>query len=321
MTLIISAVWGPWSFHVSDRLVSIKDTQREHDPDSNKAIVVIGSRCQLVMGYSGLAYLNGRLTDQYIAECITGISDLSKDAAFQTWNPDPGLHYREVRNRIAEGLEAAYAKLPQIEKHVETSVLASGLQWTKQAKNVMFRVDIIGDSAQSSELLPKYFPFGSCNASAIGTCNRELLNSLAADLYHQAASVSSNEPNPFVFRDLMIRAVSDTAVRFPAVVGPHVVGVVLNPVEKKISLVFSPADEMGQPPTSQEIPANLATEPKIPTPWVLQPGFIIRPSVGNPGEWTNSATGLTFEYTAFGSDRPIPGGFYFGSQPRKGPPR
>lgn len=90
MTLIVAAVAGNWAFHASDRFVSVEPTPDnptgEFDPHSNKTVVVVGSDCWVVLGYTGTAYLDDKPTDQLIAEAISGYDALS-GAAFTFWRP------------------------------------------------------------------------------------------------------------------------------------------------------------------------------------------------------------------------------------------
>ena len=95
MTLIVAAVAGNWAFHASDRFVSVEPTPDnptgEFDPHSNKTVVVVGSDCWLVLGYTGIAYLDGKPTDQVIAEAISGYDDLPP-AAFTYLQRPSDLH-------------------------------------------------------------------------------------------------------------------------------------------------------------------------------------------------------------------------------------
>jgi hypothetical protein len=327
VTLIINAVWGPWAFHASDRYVSIQATQRnpqgEWDPHSNKTVIVIGSDCWLVMGYSGLAYLNGRPTDQYLAECVSGIVDLS-GGSMAPWNPPPGLHYREIRKRIATGLERAYANLPRKTRQTKTAVLAAAVQRKRNGiTRPMFRIDMVGDAASCVELVPRFLPLDGYNLSAVGFRDSGTLNKLYDDLhsYRVSRAASSTPPNPEPFRDLMMQSVRETAAQVPDKVGQHVVGVILDPMEKKIRTVFSPGDPTGQPPLGHDVGERFGDLARIPTPFVLTPGWIYSPSVASSGGWVNPMTGITFEFSGFGSDDSGPGGGYFGSQPRTGQPR
>ena len=274
---------------------------------------------------SGVAYLDEKPTDQYIAECITGISDLSGAGAFFTSNPGRGLHYRGIRNRIASGLERAYANLPRTTSQTKTAVLASAIQHKGRGiTRPMFRIDMIGDSASSIELVPRILPFGGYNLSAIGVCESGIFNRLFDELHEyrvRMAAASSEPVGAEGFRDLMMEAVRETGALAPDKVGRHVVGVILDPTEKKIRIVFSPYDVTGVPPLRQEIGNEFADLPKVPTPYVLKPGMCFGPAVGNPGGWNDPMTGITFEYSGFNTDDSGPGGGYFGTQPRKDQPR
>lgn len=77
--LIVSAVAGDWAFHASDRFVSVDPTldnpTEEYDPHANKTVVAVGADCWVVLGYTGLAFLDGKPTDQLIAEAISGYDD------------------------------------------------------------------------------------------------------------------------------------------------------------------------------------------------------------------------------------------------------
>lgn len=331
MTLIVSAVCGPWAFQASDRRLSIRSkadgSYVEWDASSNKTLLVMGTDCWLVIGYTGLGYLDGRPTDQYLAECITGMDDLSDAAAMFWWNAGPDVHYREIRSRIARGLETAYAKLPPgVRNSYKTAVLASGLQrstWqARDVKRVTFRVDMLGPTSVSIELVPRYLPWWAFNLSAVGMCEHEILNRLIADLsaFIRATPADAQAPDRIGIRDLMMQAVRDTAAAAPDTVGRHVVGTILNPYDKNMSTVFSPADSSGEPPIKHEVMEVFADLPKIPTPWLLRPGMSNGPSVGNAGGWVDQS-GFTFEYRGFDPEPPDkPGGGYFGSQLRKGPP-
>lgn len=332
MTLIVSAVCGPWAFQASDRRLSVQTSAKgpltEWDASSNKTIIVVGADCWLVIGYTGIGYLNGRPTDQYLAECITGIDDLSDAAAMFWWSAGPDVHYREIRNRVAVGLEKAYAKLlPGVRNNYKTAVLASGLQrstWqARNVKRVTFRVDMLGPSSSSVELVPRHLPWWSFNLSAVGMCHNGILNKLIDDLseFIRSTPPDAQAPDRIGIRDLMMQAVRDTAATAPDTVGKHVVGAILNPYDRNISTVFSAADPSGEPPIKQNISEAFAKLPRIPTPWLLRPGISNGPSVGNPGGLRDE-TGFTFEFGGFDPEPPdAPGGGYFGSQPRKGPPR
>lgn len=119
MTLIVALVAGNWAFHASDRFVSVKPTPAnptgEYDPHSNKTVVVVGTDSWVVLGYTGLAFLDGKPTDRLLAEAISGYDELAP-AMMTFWQRPPDLHYREIRRRVEEKLKAAYSRLPLPQK-------------------------------------------------------------------------------------------------------------------------------------------------------------------------------------------------------------
>jgi hypothetical protein len=66
MTLVLGLSAHTFALQVGDRKLT-KGT-RQHDPDSNKSILMLGTDGFICISYSGLAYLKGKNTDQVIAE-------------------------------------------------------------------------------------------------------------------------------------------------------------------------------------------------------------------------------------------------------------
>lgn len=324
MTLIINAIWGPWAFHASDRFVSVPVTAQnptgEFDPHSNKTVVVIGSDCWLVMGYTGIAYLNGRPTDQLIAEAISGYDDLSGSMS-SFWSPGPYLHYREIRNRIESKLHDAYSKLAPKDKAAHNvTVLSSGLQRKgRRIKRVMFRIDVTRNSTTSAELAQRFMPWGGFQASAVGTVHYPTMDKLTARL---KLYLDKGGNDPKIFREIMMDAVRQTGKIVPHVVGQDAVGVYLDNVAQKISAHFHPAIPARQMELLQKLRGlepQFAKMPTVSTPFVLMPGTIWGPSIGNPGGWqvmTDGGSNIEYEYTGFDM-KSEPGSAFFAAQPRR----
>lgn len=74
MTLILGAVAQGVVHQVADRRVVVEQgrTWQEHDTRSNKQIIVVGPDALVAIGYTGLAYLDGRPTDDVLAEAVAG---------------------------------------------------------------------------------------------------------------------------------------------------------------------------------------------------------------------------------------------------------
>ncbi|MGV0993529.1 MAG: hypothetical protein ACOYB7_14880 [Mycobacterium sp.] len=158
MTLIVAVSTGNFAVHASDRYVSVQRTPRspsgDWDVNANKTVVAIGSDCWVVLGYTGLAYLDGKPTDQVIAEAISGYDDLSGGAAFTPWFLEKYPHYREIRDRVESRIAEAYARLPEdVAAKYPTLVLASGVQRKDgMSRGVMFRITLQGKTSKAEEL-------------------------------------------------------------------------------------------------------------------------------------------------------------------------
>ncbi|WP_373167219.1 hypothetical protein [Mycobacterium marinum] len=325
MTLIINAIWQRWAFHASDRFVSVPVTARnptgEFDPHSNKTVIVVGSDCWLVMGYTGVAYLNGKPTDQVIAEAISGYQDLSGIMS-TFWTPGPYLHYREIRNRIQSRLDNDYASLPRAVKAAHgITVLSSGLQRKGQRiKRVMSRIDVKRDRTTSSELAPRFMPWGGFQGSAVGTVHNSTMDKMGERLKRY---LDRGGNDPHIFREVMMDAVRQTGAIVPHVVGQDAVGVYLDNSNRKISARFHPAIPARQMELLQRLQGldpQLANRPTVSTPFVLMPGVIWGPSIGNPGGWqvmTDGGSNIEYEYSGFNMDASGPGGAFFAAQPRR----
>ncbi len=323
VTLTISAICGPtWAFHASDRLVTVP--KGEWDPQSNKTIVVIGSDCWLVMGYTGIAYLNNRSTDRLIAEAIAGYEVKGPISPFV---PDMPLHYHEIQNRIKAALESAYNRLPaKTRNEHKTSVLASGFQRkSKGVKPVLFRMDVQGDSATTDERIDRNVATGALtHVSGAGQCEHGILNRMYESMNHYRDSPNSETHEPKVIRAMMMDAIVETALKIPDKVGKDVVGVFVDISDKKVSAKFVPYESAKQMDFAEQagVDEKWRDVPSVSTPYMLGPGMIYSPALANPGGWVDVRTGVTFEYSGWESDSGEgPGGGYFMGQPRKPAPK
>lgn len=324
MTLIVSAVAGNHAFHASDRVVSVEPTADnptgEFDPHSNKTVIVIGTDCWAVLGYTGIAYLDGKPTDHLIAEAISGYDELSP-AMHTFWQQPPNLHYREIRDRVENALRDAYTRLPASEKQRVTLVLTSGVQRKDgMVTKVMFRTKAQGDSVTSIEMRPDYTGFKGFYIDAVGMVKKEIIDRAKARLSAIAPPITADQV-PDVVRGILRDAVLETSQLTPKV-GDNVMTVVLDNPAQAIRTALHIADPQRQAElfenyqqTSAHFDQQFAGMATVSTPYVLMPGSIWGPSVGNPGGWDTG--GITFDFTGFNDQRGTGGGAFFGTQPRR----
>jgi hypothetical protein len=329
LTLIVGLVAGNWAFHASDRFISVKPTSAnptgEYDPHSNKTVVVVGTDCWVVLGYTGLAFLDGRPTDQLIAEAISGYDELPP-AMMTWWQQPPNLHYREIRRRVEEKLKDAYSRLPAAHKKMPTLVLASGVQRkNNMVTKVMFRTTVIGDTVKSIEMRPDTQQFNSFYIDAVGMVHNPTIDRAKARL--SALNCPAEEAADQT-RDILRDAVLETSALTDKV-GDNVMTVVLdNPTQtirtglyisdrKRQAELFEKARKE-QPDMLDQFAERLT----VSTPYVMTPGGIWGPSIGDPGGWSINNE-INFDYTGF-EDQPRktigPEGVFFGVQPRRDGP-
>jgi hypothetical protein len=321
MTLIVAMACRNYAFHASDRYVSVQPTPKnpsgDWDMHANKTVIAVGSDCWLVLGYTGLAYLDGKPTDQLIAEAISGHDNLSGGAAFIPWFVPQLPHYREIRDKIEGKLADAYSRLPKTtaDKY-PTLVLASGVQRKNNLiHGVMFRVTVQGSTSDSVELTPSTISPSRFHINAVGMVNNPVIDR-AKDRITQMTNGSLEQ-----VRDILMEAVIETS-QLTDYVGEDVMGVVLDKQNNKISTHFRRVDPQRQAELLDQagnINDRFKQMPTVSTPYVLTPGMIFGPSIGNPGGWSIN-NGISFEYSGFGFDPPEPGGAFVASQPRKPQP-
>lgn len=321
VTLIVAVATGNYAIHASDRYVSVQRTPaspgKDWDLHANKTVVAIGSDCWLVLGYSGLAYLDGKPTDQLIAEAITGYEDLSSGGMSFAWCLPKYPHYREIRDRIEKKLTEAYSRLPaDTADAYATHVLGSGIQRKNNlVSGVMFGMTVQGNASHAMELLPRRLR-NQFNIYAVGSVDKPAIDKAKNRIETEKPS------NPDDIREILMDAVSETSALTDAV-GDDVMGVVLDKPKNTIRTLFRRADpqrQAGLLQLTEHVDERFKQMSTVSTPYVLTPGISWGPSIGNPGGWTMVQTGIKFEYSGFGFDPPKQGGGFMTAQPRKPPP-
>ncbi|HJP61063.1 MAG TPA: hypothetical protein VJ865_13740 [Gemmatimonadaceae bacterium] len=312
MTLVIASVTRDHAFHISDRLTTVQSRAKSGSEDwdirANKTVVVIGLDCWLVIGFTGLAYLDGKPTDQYIAEAISGIDDLS-GAGFVGWSAAPDLHYQGMLERVSRAVLAAYTRLPVSHRKHGLTLSAAGVQLTKpRLRQLLVRLDFTSTGVRRSDATDPFQSQWTFNSIPIGSVNAPILDSMRQQLRDHGAE------SPSRFREILMNAVAETG-RVSDVVGEDVMSVLLIPRENKIQILFRPATP-GQaielPRVKQEeADVALREAAKVYTPFALLPGMIFCPAVATPGGW--NAGGI--QYEILGDE--TPGRAFYGSHERR----
>lgn len=318
MTLVFGAVCGYYVFHASDRLTTITSTVKNRDNTwdihANKTVIVCGQGSWLVIGYTGLAYLDGKPTDEFIASILAGGADLS--GGMGMWFPGRPLHYREMTRSIEQAMFDAYQRLPPKTRSHPTTISGVGVQDKKpRARHVSFRAVVGQNGIRHQELGFRHQSRYTFQTIPIGSVDDSVFQKMRGRLRNEGLE------SPEKFRDIMMDAVAETG-RQSSVVGEDVMGVILEPLSGKIRVHFRSAD-----PASQTELAMLATDneetadiPNVSTPYILAPGQFFSPAVATGG-WSLFPSGVQIELTGFNTRQPPgPQRAYWATHPRRTQP-
>ncbi|MBF6166229.1 hypothetical protein IU486_15855 [Streptomyces gardneri] len=316
MTLILSAVTRGFVFHASDRLFTIKrrGSVESWDPKANKTLVVVGDDCWLVLGYTGLAYLDGKPTDQFLAEAISGIPDLSA-GGMRLYTRPPGLHYAAIIQRIVEAVSTKYEELPPATRAYPLIVAGTGIQLTRpRNRELTFRLGFSDKGYDGGLGLTERYPsIWRYSCIPAGDVNYALHEKMRERLRS-----SETLDSPESFRKILVDGVQETAAQ-SEYVGDDVISVVLNPATQEINVHFDRADpsQVITPGKASSFEGDMKHRLEVYTPYVLLPRAIFSPSVASVGGWCGS-DGISYRFIGPAPD--VGGGFY-GSYARKPQPR
>jgi hypothetical protein len=321
VTLILGGVWNGYALHASDRQVSKRkrpsSPYEAHDRHSNKSIIVVAQDCWLVIGYSGLAFLDDKPTDQFIAEAVSQ-RELGGGGSVHFGDfRDRGLHYMEVRRRIVEAMTAAYSRLDRQARDISTTVLIAGVQLTKpRLRNILFKFSVQAGMFSPCPDKPKrHLPRNDWELTHVGTEDPAVLDVLARMVSRFEAQGALTVD---YFRDILMDTIQEAA-KVSDVVGDDVMGVILSPTRRFGQSYFRPGDEIRQAQIAQiSTDQSIYDTRSISTPYVLIPGGIFEPSVAS-GSWTIGDHRCRIEVSGFqpeGSQRSV----YLGGQHREPKP-
>ncbi|MFF5037408.1 hypothetical protein [Nocardia salmonicida] len=312
MTLLVTAVTRNHAFHASDQLVTYGHAGLivEHDRRANKTIVIVGSDCWLVLGYTGVAYIDARPTDQFIAEAVSGVADLSKGGILMRGHGQPlRIHFEKIGRRIVESVDAAFRRLPSAAQKHKLILIGSGLQFTKPAwRHIIFKVefdekkwDSVGDSGR----------WPSWNSFALNAAGdvREPIIKRARERVKAEGSES-----PERIRSIMVDAVRETGAA-SKLVGENVISVILAPEQSEIGVYLDLSDAGPTIESPSTDPDRILPPPAVYTPFVLLPSAVHCPSIASAGVCRVDGLALKF----YGPASTVGGGFLHGYD-REPPP-
>jgi hypothetical protein len=294
VTIILTAVLPNVVIQASDRLVTLRGNYRVHDTAANKSVVYVGVNCRLLIGYTGLAYINGIPTDEWIVEQLYG-ERLGE--WIQVRHPYESLNAQQVVERLRDRLPA------------ETTVSVGGYQMTRRGEIPRLWVVRRGVIEQHYEVGPEL----RMDAIMIppGWATREDMQALMAEI---RVADAVNYPS------ILARAVQRIGSH-SAGVGEDVMTALLLKDERYIEFGLYVA------------PGGQATQTDAYAPAIIFPGYAMPPSRmnndqsrwiigrGYMGEAGDRMEGPGEHKVILNANRPLGPGLTMMDYPREPPPR
>ena len=182
MTLILSYVDRSHVLQVSDRLVSQKWTYPSgrsiytaHEPFANKAVVYVARDAIATISYTGVAYLDGKNTDQWIAETLD--PTIAGDRfAFQVGGSGRRITIGAAAMRLAENIQAGFRTMSAEKRAAGLDMQVAGFKFRQRKPRgdvpILWRIVNNGSAGARSAvgLLPRYWGWerGEYRVQAVG---------------------------------------------------------------------------------------------------------------------------------------------------------
>jgi hypothetical protein len=315
MTLILNHLSHAWAIQATDRLVSRGAVK--YDPESNKNLLLLVENGIVTIGYSGLSYLEGLTTDEWIAQKLVG------EPIARGHRGGPSLYHFKRRQlptlgpavaRLASELANLSARTPQMRKYPVMLSVTGWMMYRRKEARPVFCVVGPQSEAELTDYTARWLAarhFGRTHYLAVMP-NGYVSNEERRELYIRLGHLG----NPAAAKDLLAEKVREVANRNPQLVGADCMAISVSPPRYRqviIEYVTAQAKE-GLLKTSN---GEFAV-PHSFTPWVISPVSVAAPSVMSPGTGTTLNVGAwTIQFRGPGEE----GDFHFAqSQERKPPP-
>lgn len=289
MTLILALTSRYFALAVSDRLVTAGG--QSFDQASNKAVLFLGDDCTVTLGYTGLAFLEGMNTDQWIVEQIVGkpLNVIGAPSALSGFSSTSQSKFLANTVATLEGALNQYFASPG-KRHDKVSsafeVHLSGWYWGRKRRPRAVAVAICkqrGETTFSVRWSPRHYSRNTFTISAVG----ERLTSTERDqMIARVAKASTLEEREHALVDT-IRRVSDRL----RTVGADCMSILSTPPAQRLCVVrYHPSVPYAYQSEGAVVGGQSRSTPAVHTPWVLSSTFVHAPSV-LVGLWTLNLSG------------------------------
>ncbi len=170
MTLVLTLVTTRYVMQVADRLVTTDG--KKFDPVSNKSLIYLARNAIVTIGYSGLAYLDGIPTDEWLAQMLWG-KELPRHDDGRAAGHVFGGEGRQIIDigraieRVRSGSENALRKDRAPLKARFLQIVLAGWQWRRMGSRIVWRpiLHAISSERQNGQIrcdvdsLPRYWQY------------------------------------------------------------------------------------------------------------------------------------------------------------------
>jgi hypothetical protein len=316
MTLILLYVDRSHVLQVGDRLVSQKWTYPSgrsiytpHEPLANKTVVYVARDAIATISYTGVAYLNGTNTDNWIAETLDPTIAGAR-FAFEVGGSGRRITIGAAAMRLAEKIPAEFSTMSAQKRASGLDMQVAGFKFRQRKPRVdvpiLWRIVNSGSAGARSDvrLIPRYWGWerGQYRVQAIGNLNGNphtmLHRWISGELIHRNLTIDDVEAEIVA----IIRKASDKS---NGTIGRDCISVLLRSPDGYTRVRYF----------------SDAATPAAFTPWVLVPGSgAMAPTVNWGGPMPSMGGMVPIEFERVGPAYDPPDIMINKSWPRKPEP-
>jgi len=269
MTLITTLLAGPFVQHAGDRLVT--GGPGGPDPEANKTVLYLAKDAVVSIGYTGLAQLDGKPTDQFLAEVLIG-DPLSV--------PPPMLIMRAGRRerrdiglattQLMAALSSAVQRVPIAHRKYAPIVMLSGWRWRRKGPKNRDRgtfVWVLHPHGTTYHVRRERPALGQVRLSGVPAGR---LRKDEVDRYLDQLLALPLPPDPAMSTNLLAELTREVADRSAAAGDPT--------VGRDCMTISMPAPYRTREIQIRFVPDPLSgSSPKTYSPWVVGPELVVSP--------------------------------------------
>jgi len=299
MTLILTYITPDGLVQASDRLVS--RASLPYDASSNKSVIFLGRDGLVTVAYTGLAFLENRPTDTWIAETLSGrITEYvvaNRPALQLISGPIEGWPtITQALHRLSQRMQEVFSSMPASRRPELHSVVVAGwVNSRRRVRPVLLTLDYAASRGltQSSHL-PRHWQYLRGPAGQKPARIQDVPRTIASEALRQIATEAVQTNDVKSLQDRLILGIRDFAEQLPTVGADCMVVTIPHPRNRVISIRYCPKtlaiESFDTPSGTQDGSLGFG-------PWIVGPQVSVPPSllVGT-GSWQYPFAGFRFEY-------------------------